>query len=213
MLNPHLETGGNSREQPPLPPAYGPASLGRDGKGLPREGLQTSGECLDLPCSQTPAWWWPPLGAGAGRYGPPFSPGTQTGRSVIRVTCPAASGGDNAEAQQPAVICPKCWSCLAAKQPVDASLMLRNHFLKKKEGKLLKKSPLTREVVLPTLQIQWPLNPHPSVTAGNLLTSKRARGGIQINITDSGNKAGAGSPLFPRGKKESRKNFKIFLFN
>lgn len=84
--------------------------------------------------------------------------------------------------------------------------MLEKSFFKKerKEG-LLKRSPLTQKAVPSTLQIQCPLNTHPSVTAGNLLTSKRAREGIQINITRSSNKAGADSPLsLEAGKNQGR---------
>jgi hypothetical protein len=79
---------------------------------------------------------------------------------------------------------------------------LENHFCKEKER--LFKSPLTQKAVPTTLEIQWPLNLHPSVTVWNL-TSKTARGGIQTNITDPSHKAGAASPLSPKaGKNQGR---------
>lgn len=73
------------------------------------------------------------------------------------------------------------------------------------EKRLLKRSPLTQKAVPSTFQIQCPPNTHPSVTAGNLSTREKAREGIQINITDRSNKAGADSPLpLEAGKNQGR---------
>lgn len=70
---------------------------------------------------------------------------------------------------------------------------------------MLKRSPLTQKAVPSTFQIQYPPNTHPSVTAGNLSTHEKAREGIQINITDWSNKAGADSPLpLEAGKNQGR---------
>lgn len=75
----------------------------------------------------------------------------------------------------------------------------------------LKSSPLTQKPVSSTLQIQCPLNTHPSVTAGKLSTRQRAREGIQINITDWSYKAGAIHPFSSRQERIKEEFQNLFI--